>query len=239
MTTLTLQVFGQKHGHHILDLPPFLSVSPPIHQQISLCFLPSMSPPDFSHSGTLSCHVSLVHHCSCHFHHWPPWSIYITAGISSYHFSAQKSQDGSAAQEGPQRHRACRAFQHWAPPVDVSPWSSPSRHAPPRGSHTGCSVQLEYPACSSPTSSFPGLLRGPLGGGASVPNQPLRSQHCPSPALSSSPRRSLPSGILCILLFVYYLPLHYSGASWGWVGLLRIPRAFDSMWHSGATIMNE
>lgn len=115
----------------------------------------------------------------------PPWSIYITAGISSCHFSAQKSQDGSAAQEGPQHHRACRAFQHLAPPADVSPWSSPSSHVPPWGSHTGYSVQLEYPAYSSPSSSFRGLLRGPLGGGASVPNQPLPShQHCPSPALS-------------------------------------------------------
>ena len=221
MTTLTLQVFGQTHRHHILDLPPFLSVSPPIYQQISLCFLPSMSPPDFSHSGSLSCRVSLVHHCSCRFYHWP-LMVYLYHGRHQLMSLLCSEVTGwLCSSGGPTASPCMQAFQHWAPPADVSPWSSPSSHAPLGGSHTGFSIQLEYPACSSPSSSFPGLLRGPLGRGASVPNQPLPSQYCPSPALS------------LLLHSVHYL-LEYSASTClftvclsttvelpgGWVGLL-------------------
>lgn len=222
MTTLTLQAFGQKHRHHVLDLPPFLSVSPPIHQQISL--LPSFHVTPLT-SLTLepSPVVFLWFIIAAAVSTTGPHGLFISRQASAHVTSLLRSHSMALQlRRALQRHHACRAFQHWAPPVDMSPWSSPSKHAPPPGLSHWLLHQLKYPACSSPTSSFPGLLRGPLGGGASVPNQPLRSQHCPSPALSSSPAFITFWNTLHPL-FAYCLPLttvELSGAG----GLLHIPR---------------
>ena len=138
----------------------------------------------------------------------PPWPIYNTAAVSSCHFSAQKSPDGSAAQNKgpPASGPTCRLESMFSS-------SEPSRHAPPWGFHTCYSVRLEHPACFSPPSSFPGLLREPLSGEVFLLLcqiiTPPSHQHCPPPALSrSAPWPSLPSGILCVCLFVYCLPFH-------------------------------
>ena len=239
MTTLTLQMFGQKHRHHILDtFPPFLSVSPPIHQQIPLCFLPSecLTPrlpsfwnPLLSYFSGSSLQLPLPP--------LAPQGLFISRQASAHVTSLLRS------------HRMAlqlrRAHSITMPAGPSSTGPSCGRESPVFSVQPRPSLGLSHwLLCTTglPSLFFPIFL-------------PRAAQRAPrwrglckiSPCLPISTARPLPClffsmafitfWILCVLLFVTVsTTVELPG---GWAGLLHTPRAFNSMWHSGAPIMNE
>lgn len=224
-------------------MTPFLPSSPchlpSISKSHCASFLPSVSPSDFSHSGALSCRVSLVHPCSCRFHHWPPM-VYLYHGRHQLMSLLCSEVTGwLCSSGGPTASPRLPGLPAFGPTCGRESLVFSVQPRPSLGLSHWLLCPTGVPSLFFPIFFLPrAAQRAPRWRGLCAKSAPALPSALPVPCpISSSPWRPLPSGFSsssCLFTVSTTVELH--GV---WAGLLHIPRAFNSMWHSGATIMNE